>query len=268
VLLRPLAFKPGDAQQQPAAGTAEKKTLNEPRRPVEAAVLAPAAAPRAAPPVAEPALEVRSPEPPPWDDEEPVAADAAPAPVPPGQRLPVVDAPKPRPAPAAMQAEASVPARVQAMPLREQGTAGQRDMPQAQEPASAAIEPSEEGDFWYATVKSMVSQELIGALARELALQSQLVGRDEDQWLLRIERESLGQAGSRDKLQAALAALGHSVKIAIEIGAVSDSPARRNKLAAEARQRAAEEAIHNDPLVQSMMRDFDARIVPGSLRPV
>jgi DNA polymerase-3 subunit gamma/tau len=273
VLLRPLAFKPGDAQQHPAAGTAEKKTLNEPRRPVEAAVSAPAvAAPRVAPPVAEPVaepvLEARSPEPPPWDDEEPVAADAQPAPVPPGQRLPVVDAPKTRPAPAAMQAEASAPARVQAMPLRVQGTAGQRDMPQAHESASAAIEPSEEGDFWYATVKRMVSQELIGALARELALQSQLVGRDEDQWLLRIERESLGQAGSRDKLQAALAALGHSVKIAIEIGAVSDSPARRNKLAAEARQRAAEEAIHNDPLVQSMMRDFDARIVPGSLRPV
>lgn len=154
------------------------------------------------------------------------------------------------------------------MPLRVQGTAGQRDMPQAQHAASAPIEPSEEGDFWFATVTRMVAQELIGALARELALQSQLVGRDEDQWLLRIERESLGQAGSRDKLQGALAALGHSVKIAIEIGAVSDSPARRNKLAAEARQRAAEEAIHNDPLVQSMMRDFDARIVPGSLRPV
>ena len=154
------------------------------------------------------------------------------------------------------------------MPLRGQGTAGQRDMPQAQAVACAPIEPSEEGDFWYATVTRMVSQELIGALARELALQSQLVGRGGDQWLLRIERESLCQSGSRDKLQGALAALGHSVKIAIEIGAVSDSPARRNKLAAEARQRAAEEAIHNDPLVQSMMRDFDARIVPGSLRPV
>ena len=154
------------------------------------------------------------------------------------------------------------------MPLRVQGTAGVRDLPQAQSSGSTPIVPSEEGDFWYATVTSMVSKELIGALARELALQSQLVARDEDQWLLRVERESLGQAGSREKLQGALAALGHSVKISIEIGAVSDSPARRNKLAAEARQREAEEAIHNDPLVQAMMRDFDARIVPGSLRPV
>jgi len=48
---------------------------------------------------------------------------------------------------------------------------------------------------------------------------------------------------------------------------VSDSPARRNRLAAEARQRAAEEAIHNDPEVQSLMRQWDARIVPGTLKP-
>ena len=37
--------------------------------------------------------------------------------------------------------------------------------------------------------------------------------------------------------------------------------------AADARQREAEEAIRNDPEVQSMMRDWDARIVPGTLRP-
>jgi DNA polymerase-3 subunit gamma/tau len=113
----------------------------------------------------------------------------------------------------------------------------------------------------------MVVAEAITALTRELALQSQLVARDVDQWLLRVERESLNQTSSREKLQAALAALGHSVTIAIEIGGVVDSPARRNRQAAEERQRIAEEAIHNDPEVQSMMRDWDARIVPGTLRP-
>jgi DNA polymerase-3 subunit gamma/tau len=48
---------------------------------------------------------------------------------------------------------------------------------------------------------------------------------------------------------------------------VIDSPARRNKQVAEARQRAAEEAINSDPDVQALMRDFDAKIVPGTLRP-
>jgi DNA polymerase-3 subunit gamma/tau len=192
-----------------------------------------------------------------WSDEEAAAPSV-------GQRLPVVDAPQPR---ASATVAPAAPDKGQTLPLRVQGTAGARDMPQTRDAPGTTIVPSEEGDFWYATVTSMVAQELIGALARELALQSQLVGRDDDQWLLRVERESLSQAGSRDKLTAALAALGHSVKIAIEIGAVNDSPARRNKLASEARQRAAEEAIQSDPLVQSMMRDFDARIVPGSLRP-
>ena len=131
----------------------------------------------------------------------------------------------------------------------------------------AAIERSEEGDFWYATVTQMVVAEAIGALTRELALQSQLVARDVDQWLLRVERESLNQVSTREKLQAALAGLGHAVRIAIEIGGVTDSPARRNKLAAEARQRTAEDTIRNDPEVQSLMQQWDAKIVPGTLRP-
>ena len=165
--------------------------------------------------------------------------------------------PAPEAAPAAAQ--------VLAMQVRVQPPPGARDL--ARESAPAPIEPSEEGDFWHATVTQLVAAEAITALARELALQSQLVARDVDQWLLRVERESLNQAGSRDKLQGALATLGHGVKLAIEIGSVGDSPARRNKQAADARQREAEEAIRNDPEVQSMMRDWDARIVPGTLRP-
>lgn len=284
VLLRPLAFKP--------TGSTEKKTLNAaeaaPRRaeptvsaPLPASVAVPTAASSSppppppspsrepAPPAPEPhpqALPVRemSPEPVRSPERVSAAASTTAQQVPPGPRLRVVDGPHGA-VPHAGDAEGG--AAVQAMPLRVQGTAGTRDM-QGEGATSAPIVPSEDGDFWYDTVKTMVSRELIGALARELALQSQLVGRDDDQWLLRVERESLGQAGSREKLQGALAAIGHSVKISIEIGAVSDSPARRNKLAAEARQRAAEAAINNDPLVQAMMRDFDARIVPGSLRPV
>ena len=156
------------------------------------------------------------------------------------------------------------------MPLRVQGAAGARDLPRAggDEKALTQVIPTEEGEFWFATVSRMVAEERVTALTRELALQSQLIGRDDDQWLLRVERESLGQAGSREKLHAALAGIGHSVKITIEVGAVGDSPARRNKAAAEARQRAAEEAIRSDPLVQRMMREFDARIVPGSLKPL
>ncbi|MDB5965282.1 MAG: polymerase subunit gamma/tau, partial [Polaromonas sp.] len=40
-----------------------------------------------------------------------------------------------------------------------------------------------------------------------------------------------------------------------------------NAAAALERQKAAEAVILNDPFVQQMMRDFGARIVPGSIKP-
>jgi DNA polymerase-3 subunit gamma/tau len=113
-----------------------------------------------------------------------------------------------------------------------------------------------------------VASEAITALVRELALQSQLVARDTDQWLLRVERESLNQNSTRERLAQALQAAGHPVQLAVEVGRVTDSPARRNAAAAAERQLAAERIIFEDPFVQTMMRDFGAKIVPGSIRPL
>ncbi|WP_041675446.1 DNA polymerase III subunit gamma/tau [Ramlibacter tataouinensis] len=249
VLLRLLAFKPGAQAPAPApaAAPAEKKTLAEARpAPAPARTLAPAAAPLQAPAPARTAVPA-------------VGA-------PPGQVLPVV-VPAARPVPPRPLGRpdgrpasevVGVPVRVQSESPRE--AAAQR--------APAPLVPTEEGDFWHATVQQLVASEAVTALVRELALQSQLVARDTDHWLLRVERESLNQPASRDRLQAALRAAGHAVSLGVEVGAVTDSPARRNAQAAAERQRAAEEIIHGDPFVQQMMRDFGARIVPGSIKPL
>ena len=259
VLLRLLAFKPADT------ATAEKKTLNDgqaaPRTPAEVPSAAPAAAAQAVVAVRATApANGAAPAPEPAAPRAAPSAETAPA----GHRLPVRDAPPVAHGPAITQ---EAPARVLAMPVRVQPALGAREQMRETDAPAAAIAPSEEGDFWYDTVTQMVVAEAIGALTRELALQSQLVARDVDQWLLRVERESLNQVSTREKLQAALAGLGHAVRIAIEIGGVTDSPARRNKLAAEARQRTAEDTIRNDPEVQSLMQQWDAKIVPGTLRP-
>ncbi|MFT4267214.1 MAG: DNA polymerase III subunit gamma/tau [Xenophilus sp.] len=251
VLLRLLAFKPAAGE-----GPAEKKTLPSPA-PVQAPAPAASAQPEP-PPVMAPALPapVAAPMPSP-------APSAAPATRPAGQRLPVVETP-----PHSAESSASLlePASdVSPVPVRVQPPPGRREV--LREAPAAPIAPSEEGDFWHAAVMQLVATEAVTALARELALQSQLVARDVDQWLLRVERESLNQGASREKLQNALAAAGHAVRLAIEIGSVSDSPARRNRAAAEQRQRAAEEAILADPDVQQLMQRWGARIVPGSLRP-
>ncbi|MEO7242064.1 MAG: DNA polymerase III subunit gamma/tau, partial [Variovorax sp.] len=179
----------------------------------------------------------------------------------PERRAVAVAAPTPPvavPEPVRVPAPAPAPAEATVDTDRPAGAPGDR-LP----PPSAG----ECGDVWQALVAQMISSDAITALTRELALQSQLVTQDAHCWLLRLERASLNTPVQRERLQAALAAAGHPVRLQIETGSISDSPALRLAHAAAERQRAAEDVIHGDPLVQSLMRDFGARIVPGSLRP-
>jgi len=114
----------------------------------------------------------------------------------------------------------------------------------------------------------LVKRELVAALVRELALQSQLLAREGNTWRLVVDRDTLNQPGTRDRLQTALAAAGHAVTLAVSTGPVSDSAARRLAAQAAARQNEAEAAMAGDPFVQQLMREFGGKIVPGSVRPL
>ena len=218
---------------------------------------------------AEPGESVDSAEPPPWPgSEEPGAASPANSAA---TALPVRTPERfgQNQRPAQPQQAQGAPEYV-AIPVRESPEPGERLQPlplSAPTPVSARYTPTEEGDVWHATVQQMVAAESITALVRELALQSQLVARDGGHWLLRVERESLNQPTARERLRAALEAAGHATQISVEVGHVIDSPARRNAAAAAERQRRAEEIVNNDPYVQSLVRDYGARIVPGSIKP-
>ncbi len=209
-------------------------------------------------------------EPPPWPgSDEPGVVATAPAPA--AMALPVRT---PESLGQNLNAAPSVKAQgapeYVAIPVREAPEPGERLQPlplSAPTPVSARYTPTEEGDVWHTTVQQLIATEAITALVRELALQSQLVARDGGHWLLRVERESLNQPTARERLRAALEAAGHATQISVEVGVVIDSPARRNAAAAAERQRRAEEIVHNDPFVQSLMRDYGARIVPGSIKP-
>ena len=155
---------------------------------------------------------------------------------------------------------------VVAVPVREQPAAGTRTGPRPDAQPQATFTATEEGDVWHATVRALVLAEAITALVRELALQSQLIARDGKHWMLRVESASLNLPNSRERLRVALETAGHADMLSVEVGTVSDSPARRNAAAAAARQRKAEEIVTNDPFVQEMMRDFGAKIVPGTLK--
>ena len=133
------------------------------------------------------------------------------------------------------------------------------------------------GDHWASVVQGLISAELIAALVRELALQSELQSQEEGVWTLRVERQSLNHAGACDKLLQAIqslhglpdaAAAPALTRLLVEVGPAVDTPARRNTAAQTEQQRQAEEVIENDPFVQDMVRQWGARVVPGSIRPL
>ena len=130
------------------------------------------------------------------------------------------------------------------------------------------VERTAEGDLWQTVVQELLQSDAIVALARQLALQAQLVAREGDQWTLRVESNSLNQAGARERLRAALETAGHARQLQIEQGAVTDSPARRLAVETYLRQGIAEDIVNSNALVQTLKRDFGAKIVPGSIKPI
>jgi len=234
VLLRMLAFRPGAAGASPqrvAAAPAANKTAAAPvlNKPA-AAPVAPARPAVVAPPPAARVSAPASSEPPPWLD---VPYDDEP----PGGEPVMAREPEPSP---------------QRVPV---------------------FAPSPLGDRWAEMVGQMIEAGSIGALVRELAMQAQCVAIDDQAgppvWRLRVERETLRAPAQRDKLQAALSELLKlPVQLEIEAGVASDTPAQRAAVERARRQAAAEQIIHNDPLVQALMQQFKtARIVPGSVKP-
>jgi len=148
----------------------------------------------------------------------------------------------------------------------------QRSQPQQAKPREevtpSILTKTPVGDFWNQLVREMVEAQAINALVRELALQSQLMARDNKQWTLQVDKDSLNTPSNCERLQAALAQFGHEVQLTVVMGAVQDSTAKRIKQENAERQARAEAIILQDPFVQSLMRDFDAKIVPGSIKPV
>jgi len=296
VLLRLLAFKPqmGTAEKKspltspraipepsraaapvaPTAADSEAKTAPfapvatpaaAPPSEVAPAMAAPLPAPLVSAPSTEPVIsraqavpllpEPTQSEPPPWED-WPDTTDHADAgaihPAAPTQYEPVQQVPHAAPG-------------LRSLPVREVMPSQRADVPTLSAPA--AVQATPEGDVWFEVVQGLMAQDAITALVRELALQSQLLGRDAGHWQLRVERETLNHAASRDRLQTALQTAGHeAVQLGIEIGPVTDSPARRLAVKAAEQMQAAKALIESDPLVQAMVRDFGAKIVPGSIQ--
>jgi DNA polymerase III subunit gamma/tau len=110
-------------------------------------------------------------------------------------------------------------------------------------------------------------------VAQQLAQQSELLQCETNgegvQIKLRIPLETLRSAGSVEKLAATLSEhFGKVVRVETEIGVVEQTANARAVADREERLRQAEQNLQSDPFVQTMMREFGATIVPGSIKPV
>ncbi len=122
-------------------------------------------------------------------------------------------------------------------------------------------------DNWSKIVTQLPLTGLLRELANNLTLESNsngvmsMVLDESHTHLLSKEREAaLGQALEKY--------CGYSIRLKIQLGRPqNETPAQKKQREENARREAAIQAINNDPNVQALQQQFNARVNPGSIRP-
>ncbi|KAG0319427.1 hypothetical protein BGZ97_002172 [Linnemannia gamsii] len=115
---------------------------------------------------------------------------------------------------------------------------------------------------------SLVARLPLRGLVKELAYRSELVGIEGATLTLKVSVAQLAERLQVEKLRTALTEyLGKPLKLVTEIGVVTQTAAALDAAQNVQRQQAAEQALAQDPFAQALIRDFDATIVPGSIKP-
>lgn len=241
VLLRMLAFRPGEVGEETSPSRAGAMAIPAPTPRREHPASAALAAAKLATAVAKPATPTAKSGHPLTRS---VAAEAAgarndPGVTPPGQRefsSPAGQAPAPPPA-------------------------------IAPEAASSAPPSLAHPEDWHA----LVAQLDLGGVASELAHNCELVDWDGQRLRLTLDQASqrLRVAASEQRLRAALAeVLGGELRLEIQVAhPEGETPSQRRTREARERQRAAEEALATDPITRALSDQLGARLIPGSVRP-
>jgi DNA polymerase-3 subunit gamma/tau len=106
-------------------------------------------------------------------------------------------------------------------------------------------------------------------VAYQLAFNSELTACDANSVTLSVAVQMYADASHVAKLKAALAdKLGRAIEVKVEVGPVRRTAAALDAVERAKRQQEAEQEIERDPFVQSLIRDFGASIVEGSIKPL
>ncbi len=118
--------------------------------------------------------------------------------------------------------------------------------------------------------RNLVEKHLKLGLARALAQHCEMLSYDEHSFTLRVaeNQKHLASVNYQDKLSKAINNhFGRKIKLLIQIDSEANTPAKQNAEEKAVIQSGAEEAIMNDEFVQSLIQDFDAKVIPNSIKP-
>jgi len=280
-LLRMLAFRPGtDRREPPVVASGESSVGQESREDPEPGPAA--SAPDAKADVAPAPTAESEPEPKPEPEPEPPYAPEPQDSVPESQPAPppvesddawlasLDEAAESAEAEAA-SAEDYVPEppepQPEAQPEYAEEPRAEETQPEPVEPAEPIEELPDSGDFvWQRDFRSLGIVGMPGNLASNAAMT-----RNGDEIVLTIDEGHARLLNARHEekiLEALRNRFGATISLRVEQGdADGKTPAAWEGRQRQARQKAAIEAIRNDPAVKSIVERFEARVVEDSIRP-
>lgn len=244
-LLRMLAFRPGASRRQPTTLASSPAAASEPSEEPDRVHNSVAGSTAEAAPAPEPYYQKPEPQDPEYPEPE-TEADLD--------------------VPAYLAKEQSPP------PWNEGGDEEDNDEPEAP-PVAAEAEPEVEapvtdaGFDWPGDFRSLGIVGMPGNLASQGAMR-----REGDVWVLTLDDGHVRLLTDRHQRrigEALKQRFGDSATLRVETGdAEGLTPAVWEEQQRQARQASAEQAIHNDPLVDEIVERFGGRVVEESIRPV
>lgn len=132
-------------------------------------------------------------------------------------------------------------------------------------PASETILPKFDGNW-----RNLIENHLKLGIARALAQHCEMLSYDENSISLRVaeKQKHLISHTYQEKLSSAINQhFNKKIRLNITIDNEANTPAKQHAEEKAVIQSSAEEAIMNDEFVQALIQDFDAKIIPNSIKP-
>jgi len=175
---------------------------------------------------------------------------------------------------ASLAASSAAPSTsAQAAPLQGRMGVAELKSTEPRESHAAASSPrvaAPDVDDWSGLIETAGLKGPVGALAQHCSLIA--IEQNAVRLVLKTEHEHFAAPPLVAALEEKIGrALGRAIKIRFEKAATTqnvETPAEAAGRVRDARQIAAERALGEDPIVQALMRDFDARLIPESVKPI